>query len=102
MWCTLSATRSQADPPPDDLFSSGQSIQRYIEATVARYHLNSNLQLETEVLSAAWDIARCQWIVHTYSKYHGAQTLACKILISAVGNLTLPVRRPLVAFPDLS
>lgn len=76
----------------ENLFSNGAHIQSYIEEAAYDHHLDENVMLDTEVTGAAWDSDSSTWSVVTAGKLEGRQEHKCKILVSAVGNLTIPVR----------
>ena len=75
----------------EDLFSTGDKIQAYIEQTAYLNHLEGNIRLDTTVTDAVWSDDQNSWTIITHSKVGGRREYTSKILISAVGNLTIPV-----------
>jgi hypothetical protein len=74
----------------------GASIRDYTERIASRYHvLESNTIFQSEVTSAAWNAMTNRWEVYirdlTGKVSKEPVMYTCKILVSAVGNLTLPV-----------
>jgi len=75
---------------------NGASIRDYTERIASKYHvLESNTIFQSEVTSAAWNAMTNRWEVYirdlTGKISKEPVMYTCKILVSAVGNLTLPV-----------
>ncbi|KAK5655050.1 hypothetical protein OQA88_5949 [Cercophora sp. LCS_1] len=76
------------DPNPDweRFYASGADILKYIKATVKKWNLDRDLQLNTRVVGAHWDEALGQWKVTV--EHEGKQRDEyCHVLISAQGVL---------------
>jgi len=85
----------------EDLFSDGGTIQRYLQNLASEYHiLESNTVFLSEVVAAAWNEHSKRWTVKVLDKskqsYGEVTEYTCKILISAVGNMSVPVRRHII------
>ena len=76
------------DPNPEwsRFYSSGAEIHQYIVDTARKWNLDRDVQLNTEVLRAAWEESRGQWKV---TVQHLGQTRDewADVLISAQGVL---------------
>ncbi|CAD6567401.1 MAG: hypothetical protein CYPHOPRED_001652 [Cyphobasidiales sp. Tagirdzhanova-0007] len=78
-----------------NLFADGASIRDYAERVANQYHIvESNTLFQTEVVSARWKDVAHRWTVQVKERtLHGSKEpvdYVCKILISAVGNLSNP------------
>jgi cation diffusion facilitator CzcD-associated flavoprotein CzcO len=87
----LTGTMTKAfpfDPNPnwDRFYANGADILAYIKRTVKKWNLDRDLQLNTRVLSAAWQEEKGQWKVTL--EHEGKQRDEyCDVLISAQGVL---------------
>lgn len=74
------------------LWSGQPEILEYFERSAQRYRLGPNLVLNTEIVSAHWDLAAQQWTLRTST----GEQHRFDIVVSAVGLFTRPVMPDLV------
>lgn len=76
------------DPNPswERFYASGGDILAYIKATVKKWNLDRDLQLNTRVIGAQWQDDLAQWKV-TVEHAGSQRDEYCHVLISAKGVL---------------
>ena len=80
----------EQNPDWSDYFSRRDELETYVVACARKYGVERNVQLETEVLSAAWDDEAAVWNVDVRRSDGREERLVANALVSAVGMLNRP------------
>ncbi|GAC1521837.1 MAG: NAD(P)/FAD-dependent oxidoreductase [Marmoricola sp.] len=78
-------------------FAPQAEIQAYIEDVAQRFGVTQKVRFNTEVRSAVWDGASCQWVLTTSAGEHRAD-----VLVAACGQLQTPSIPPIAGLDSFA
>ncbi len=83
-------------------FSPQDVLLDYFRECAGEYGIRDNIRFRTEVLSATWDDARCQWTLRLRTPDGGEETIEAAAIVSAVGQLNRPLMPDCAGLDDFA